>query len=52
MLACDGTNSVLFETNSGSVNEFTYAPYGHRSEELPGSTRLGCNGQLKEAQTG
>ena len=52
MLACDGTNSVLFETNSGSVNEFTYAPYGHRSEELPGSTRLGCNGQLKEEQTG
>jgi len=52
MLACDGTNSVLFETNSGSINEFTYAPYGHRSEELPGSTHLGCNGQLKEEQTG
>lgn len=52
MLAGDGNNSVLFEASSGSVNDFAFTPYGHRSEEHPGSTRLGFNGQLKEAQTG
>ena len=52
MLAGDGKNTVLSEAGPGSVNDFAYSAYGHRSEEQTGSTCLGYNGQLKEAHTG
>lgn len=52
MLAGDGKNTVLSEAGPGSVNDFAYSAYGHRSEEQTGNTRLGYNGELKEAHTG
>ncbi|VVN26894.1 RHS repeat-associated core domain-containing protein [Pseudomonas fluorescens] len=52
MLAGDDKNSVLCEAGQSSVNSFAYSAYGHRSEEQPGSTHLGYNGELREAHTG
>ncbi|NUT78387.1 RHS repeat-associated core domain-containing protein [Pseudomonas sp. C1C7] len=50
LLAGDSKNTVLAEM-AGSTHRFAYSPYGQQSSRQEVRTRLGFNGELREAQT-
>lgn len=50
LLACDSKNTVLAET-AGSIHHLAYSPYGQQSSRQEVMTRLGFNGELREAKT-
>jgi RHS repeat-associated protein len=49
LLAMDLKNSVLAEIDAGNPNCIAYSPYGQQSAQLEVMTRLGFNGELREA---
>lgn len=52
LLAADLKNSVLAELDAGNPNRSAYSPYGQQSSERGVMTRLGFNGELREAKLG
>ncbi|HCS44194.1 MAG TPA: hypothetical protein DIW52_15425, partial [Pseudomonas sp.] len=51
LLATDSQNSMLAEMVGNATNHLTYSAYGHQSARQEVATRLGFNGELREAQT-
>ncbi|VVO43160.1 RHS repeat-associated core domain-containing protein [Pseudomonas fluorescens] len=51
LLATDSQNSVLAEVVGNATNYLTYSAYGHQSAQQQVATRLGFNGELREAHT-
>ncbi|MCW8276071.1 RHS repeat-associated core domain-containing protein [Pseudomonas sp. PCH199] len=51
LLAPDFKNSVIAEIDAGNPNRIAYSPYGQQSAQLELMTRLGFNGELREANT-
>ena len=51
LLATDNQNSVLAEVVGNATHCLTYSAYGHQSARQEVATRLGFNGELREAQT-
>lgn len=52
LLATDNKNSVLAEIAGGKPNPIAYSAYGQQSAQQEIATRLGFNGELREAQIG
>jgi RHS repeat-associated protein len=52
LLAVDLKNSMLAELDASNPNRIAYSPYGHQSSELGVITRLGFNGEPREAKPG
>jgi RHS repeat-associated protein len=50
LLAIDLKNSVLAEIDAGNPNRIAYSPYGQQSAQREVMTRLGFNGELREAR--
>ncbi|VVP48869.1 hypothetical protein PS862_05281 [Pseudomonas fluorescens] len=51
LLATDSQKSALAEVVGDDINRLAYAVYGHQSAQQEVATRLGFNGELREAQT-
>lgn len=51
LLATDSRQSALAEVVGDDINRLAYAVYGHQSAQQKVATRLGFNGELREAQT-
>ncbi|WP_150746417.1 hypothetical protein [Pseudomonas fluorescens] len=51
LLATDSQKSILAEVAGNATNYLTYSGYGHQSARQQVATRLGFNGELREAQT-
>ena len=49
LLALDLKNSVLAEIDSSNPNQIAYSPYGQQSSQREVMTRLGFNGEMREA---
>lgn len=52
LLATDNKNSILAEIVCGKPNSISYSAYGQQSGQQEVATRLGFNGELREAQIG
>lgn len=52
LLAPDSSNSVIGEVVDGETHVIAYSAYGEQSAAQPVETRLGFNGQLREAEIG
>ncbi|MGH8389839.1 MAG: RHS repeat-associated core domain-containing protein [Pseudomonas sp.] len=50
LLAVDLKNSVLAEIDATNPNHIAYSPYGHQSSRREVMTRLGFNGEMREAK--
>jgi len=51
LLATDNRNSVIAEVVDGKTNQMVYSAFGYLSAEQEVTTRLGFNGELREAQS-
>jgi RHS repeat-associated protein len=49
LLAVDLKNSVLAEIDANNPNQIAYSPYGQQSSQREVMTRLGFNGEMREA---
>ncbi|EJM87816.1 RHS repeat-associated core domain protein-containing protein [Pseudomonas sp. GM60] len=52
LLATNGSHSIIAEVHSGKANPIAYSAYGEQSAEQEVATKLGFNGQLREANMG
>ena len=52
LLAVDLKNSVLAEIDASNPNQLAYSPYGQQSSKREVMTRLGFNGEMREAKPG
>jgi RHS repeat-associated protein len=52
LLATDNKNSVFAEIAGGKPNSIAYSAYGQQSGQQEVATRLGFNGELREARIG
>lgn len=52
LLATDHKNSVLTEIVPGTSNRLAYSAYGHQTAQHDVMTRIGFNGELREAKLG
>lgn len=50
LLAVDLKNSVLAEIDASNPNQIAYSPYGQQSSKREVMTRLGFNGEMREAK--
>lgn len=52
LLATNGSLSIIAEVHSGKANPIAYSAYGEQSAEQEVATKLGFNGQFREANKG
>ncbi|WP_172736589.1 RHS repeat-associated core domain-containing protein [Pseudomonas sp. Irchel s3h17] len=52
LLASDSNQSIIAEVADGETNTIAYTAYGEQSAQQDVATRLGFNGQLREARIG
>lgn len=52
LLATDNCQSIIAEIADGKTNTLVYSAYGEQSAQQEVATRLGFNGQLREARIG
>jgi len=52
LLATNGSHSIIAEVHRGKANPIAYSAYGEQSAEQEVATKLGFNGQLREANMG
>lgn len=52
LLATNGSLSITAEVHSGKANPIAYSAYGEQSAEKEVATKLGFNGQFREANRG